>query len=111
MVLSGRAASSLLGGRACYAAATIKLYMKDGSYQLVREYKVENDRVSFSASTAANGRKFPLSLVDLEKTKAEIKSARGNRCARRRPPTQPKKRPNGMPAKRWNRFPRRKASI
>ena len=29
------------------SAENLKLYMKDGSDQLVREYKVENDRVKF----------------------------------------------------------------
>ena len=29
------------------SAENVKLYIKDGSYQLVREYKVESDRVSF----------------------------------------------------------------
>ena len=28
-------------------AANIKLFLKDGTYQLAREYKVEGDRVSF----------------------------------------------------------------
>src|SRR5229473_8179458 len=35
------------------SAATVKLYLKDGSYQLVREYKVEKDRVRFFSTDRA----------------------------------------------------------
>jgi hypothetical protein len=55
-------------------AATIKLYLKDGTYQLAREYKVENDRVSFLSVDRGEWEELPAALVDLEKTKNEIKS-------------------------------------
>src|SRR5580700_8446519 len=54
-------------------AANIKLYLKDGTYQLAREYKVENDRVSFLSVDRGEWEEIPAALVDLEKTKAEIK--------------------------------------
>jgi hypothetical protein len=54
-------------------AANIKLYMKDGTYQLAREYKVENDRVSFLSVDRGEWEELPAALVDLDKTKAEIK--------------------------------------
>src|ERR1700736_265402 len=54
-------------------AATIKLYMTDGSYQLVREYMVENDRVRFFSTDRGEWEEVPAALVDLRKTQAEIK--------------------------------------
>ncbi|MBZ5606793.1 MAG: hypothetical protein LAP38_00935 [Acidobacteriia bacterium] len=72
------AAVALLG-------ATVKLYLKDGSYQLVREYKVEEDRVRFFSTDRSEWEEVPLSLVDLDKTQAEIKQreeeAREDRAA------------------------------
>ena len=55
------------------SAATVKLYLKDGSYQLVREYKVEKDRVRFFSTDRAEWEEIPVELVDLEKTQTEIK--------------------------------------
>jgi len=54
-------------------AANLKLYFKDDSYQLVREYKVVGDRVSFYSLDREDWEEVPLSLVDLDRTKAEIK--------------------------------------
>jgi len=54
-------------------AATHKLYLKDGSYQLVREYRVEEDRVKFFSTDRDEWEEMPVSLVDLEKTQREIK--------------------------------------
>src|ERR1700733_4691373 len=60
----------------CFLAsgANLKLYLKDGSYQLVREYKLENDRVSFYSIDRDDWEEVPASLVDLDKTKAEIQA-------------------------------------
>ena len=43
------ASSAFCSSAFCFLASAenVKLYLKDGSYQLVREYKVENDRVQF----------------------------------------------------------------
>jgi hypothetical protein len=67
---------SLLFFAVCFLASAenVKLFMKDGSYQLVREYKVEGDRVSFYSLDREETEEVPLSLVDLDKTKAEIKA-------------------------------------
>lgn len=54
-------------------AATVRLYLKDGTYQLVREYKVQGDRVSFYSTDREEWEEMPAALVDLEKTQAEIK--------------------------------------
>jgi hypothetical protein len=56
------------------SAENLKLYMKDGSDQLVREYKVENDRVKFYSLDRDEWEEVPLALADLDKTKAEIKA-------------------------------------
>src|SRR5260370_40176225 len=63
----------LLLGLFTASAATVKLYLKDGSYQLVREYKVEKDRVRFFSSDRGEWEEIPVELVDLEKTQTEIK--------------------------------------
>jgi len=55
------------------AAANIKLYLKDGTYQLVREYQVLTDRVKFYSTDRADWEEIPLELVDLKKTESEIK--------------------------------------
>jgi len=58
----------------CLLGANVKLYMKDGSYQLVREYQVQDDRVRFFSTDRGEWEEVPVSLVDLEKTQAEIKA-------------------------------------
>jgi hypothetical protein len=55
-------------------AANQKLYLKDGSYQLVREYKVESDRVRFYSVERSGWEEIPLDLVDLKRTRAEASS-------------------------------------
>jgi hypothetical protein len=55
------------------SAANLKLYFKDGSYQLVREYKVASDRISFYSVDREDWEEVPAALVDLGKTQAEIK--------------------------------------
>jgi len=55
-------------------AANVKLYFKDGSDQLVREYQLEGDRVRFYSLDRDDWEEVPASLVDLDKTKAEIKA-------------------------------------
>lgn len=55
------------------SAANIKLYLKDGTYQLAREYQVQGDRVRFLSAERGEWEEIPLSLVDLDKTRAVIK--------------------------------------
>src|SRR5579871_4087505 len=52
-------------------AANIKLYLKDGSYHLVREYQVQPDRVRFYSVERSQWEEIPLDLVDLGKTRSE----------------------------------------
>jgi hypothetical protein len=51
--------------------ATTRLYLKNGEYQLVREYQVLEDRVRYYSSERADWEELPLELVDLDRTKKE----------------------------------------
>ena len=53
-------------------AATVRLYLNDGSYHLVREYKVSSDRVRYYSVERSAWEEIPLSLVDIGKTEQEI---------------------------------------
>ncbi len=52
-------------------AANLKLYMADGSFQLVREYMVQEDRVRYYSVERSDWEEVPVSLVDLKKTDTE----------------------------------------
>ncbi len=54
-------------------AATARLYLKDGTYQIVREYKVENDRVRYYSTERGEWEEIPLDMVDLKRTEGEVK--------------------------------------
>jgi hypothetical protein len=61
-----------LGILACVAwAANLKLYMKDGSYHIVREYQMQSDRVHFYSVERSGWEDVPLDLVDLKRTETE----------------------------------------
>ncbi|HTQ57732.1 MAG TPA: hypothetical protein VMI94_24865 [Bryobacteraceae bacterium] len=53
-------------------AANIKLYLKDGGYQLVREYQVASDRVRFYSVERSQWEEIPLAMVDLKRTEEEV---------------------------------------
>src|SRR5580704_2808836 len=55
-------------------AENVKLYMTDGTDQLVREYHLEGDRIRFYSIDRDDWEEVPATLVDLDKTKAEIKA-------------------------------------
>ncbi len=48
-----------------------KLYMTDGTFHLVREYKVAEDRVRYYSVERGDWEELPLTLVDLKRTEAE----------------------------------------
>jgi hypothetical protein len=50
---------------------TVRLYLKDGTYQVATEYKVLKDRVSYMSAERGEWEEIPLQLVDLERTKKE----------------------------------------
>lgn len=54
-------------------AATQRLYLKDGTYHLVREYKVQKDRVEYYSTERGDWEELPLELIDLKRTEKEIK--------------------------------------
>jgi hypothetical protein len=49
----------------------IRLYLKDGTYQLATEYKVVKDRVTYLSSERGEWEEIPLELADLARTKKE----------------------------------------
>ena len=53
------------------AQAADRLYLKDGDYQLVREYQVQKDRVRYYSTERGDWEEIPLELVDLDRTKSE----------------------------------------
>ncbi len=53
------------------ASAVERLYLKDGSYQIVREYEVQADRVHYFSSERGEWEDIPKELVDIDRTKKE----------------------------------------
>jgi hypothetical protein len=53
-------------------AANVKLYLKDGSFHIVREYQVHAERVRFYSVERSQWEEIPLDLVDLKRTQAEV---------------------------------------
>jgi hypothetical protein len=52
-------------------AANFKLYLKDGTYQIVREYKVQADRIRYYSIERSDWEEIPSELVDLKRTESE----------------------------------------
>src|SRR5678815_1106236 len=51
--------------------ANSRLYLKDGDYQLVREYQVLADRARYFSTERGDWEEIPIELVDLERTKKD----------------------------------------
>ncbi len=52
-------------------AANFKLYLKDGGYQLVSQYKIEGDRITYYSVERSAWEQIPVALVDLNRTRSE----------------------------------------
>lgn len=52
--------------------ASLRLFLKDGGYHVVREYEVLSDRVRYYSLERSEWEEIPLDLVDLAKTKATV---------------------------------------
>jgi len=57
---------------ACALGANVKLYMKDGTSHLVREYQTQPDRIRYYSVERGDWEEVPLEMVDLKRTEAEI---------------------------------------
>jgi len=57
-----------LGIATCAAQADQKLYLKDGSYQIVSRYEVHGDRVRYYSVEGSQWEEIPTSLVDFDAT-------------------------------------------
>ncbi|HEY3440952.1 MAG TPA: hypothetical protein VGK29_09380 [Paludibaculum sp.] len=68
-----RVALAILLFAALAFADNFKLYLKDGTNHLVREYKVVEDRVVYYSIERSDFEELPLDLVDLKKTESERK--------------------------------------
>ena len=53
---------------------TFKLYLKDGTYQLTREYQVQSDRIRYYSTERGEWEEIPKDLIDLNKTENERKA-------------------------------------
>jgi hypothetical protein len=57
-------------------AVNVKLYLKDGTFHVVREYQVQQDRVRFYSVERSDWEEMPLDLIDLKRTEAEATERR-----------------------------------
>lgn len=58
------------------AWANQKLYMKDGSYQVVSSYEIQGDRVRYFSVERAEWEEVPTSLVDFDATKRGLEESK-----------------------------------
>ena len=59
-----------LAASLCFAAS-FKLYLKNGDYHTVREYKIDGDRIRYYSTERSQWEEIPLQLCDLQKTEAQ----------------------------------------
>jgi len=56
------------------ALAADRLYLKDGDFQLVREFQIAQDRVRYYSIERSDWEEIPLELIDLDRTRKEAAS-------------------------------------
>lgn len=61
------------------ALAVVKLYLKDGTYQLVKSYEVRGDRVRYYSIERSAWEEVPVSLVDFEATERAQKDEKAEK--------------------------------
>jgi hypothetical protein len=68
----------LCGGLAApqYLGADQKLYLKDGTYQVVRSYEVQGDRVRYFSVERGEWEEVPAALVDFDATKRAVEETK-----------------------------------
>ena len=54
-------------------AATVRLYLKDGTFHTVREYQKQGDRVKYYSTERGDWEEIPAGLVDFKRTESEIR--------------------------------------
>ncbi|MFN8688147.1 MAG: hypothetical protein ACK50U_19325 [Acidobacteriota bacterium] len=64
--------SILIMALTAVAAQNYRLYLKDGGHHMVREHKVEGDRVRYYSVERGDWEEIPLELIDLKKTQQEL---------------------------------------
>jgi hypothetical protein len=74
-----RALLVMLGLALALGAATVRLYLKDGTHHNVREYQKQGDRVRYYSTERGDWEEIPLELVDLKKTEDEIARRKAER--------------------------------
>jgi hypothetical protein len=57
---------------------TFKLYLKDGTYQVTREYQIQGDRIRYFSTERGEWEEIPKDLIDLVKTEGERKAKNDN---------------------------------
>jgi hypothetical protein len=65
-------------------AANVRLFLKDGTYHVVSEYKVLADRVRFYSVERSDWEEIPLELVDLAKTKGAVAAREADLAAEKK---------------------------
>lgn len=71
-----------LWGLLVLLGANFKLYLKDGSHHLVREYQIQDDRVRYYSVERGDWEEMPRQLVDLVKTENEKQRLEADRAGR-----------------------------
>lgn len=64
--------------------ASARLFLKDGTYHVVSEYKVLSDRVRFYSLERSDWEEIPLELVDLAKTKSAVAAMEAEQSAEKK---------------------------